>query len=208
MEIREINILDFILAFIFLTPATIIITRLYSLDIAPLLDRTIIAIILFISLMIGSYFVYKIFRFITNWKKIIDAIEMNTEGTVVKSFLKTNLTVEELVDSNFSYERNYDGFEVERSRNVFEKIAMSTERDIAPNINHVEIKIFRDTYIIKTKMTNRELRQNNMFKVGQNYKIYEYHKNFFLEKNRIIYLLIKGSLDINDYNNWLTCNEI
>lgn len=208
MEIKEVTIIDIFLMIIFATPAIIIFTRLWVINDAPMLDSTLIIGVFISTSIVSVYFLLKILIFIKNWWLITNAREMTTRATVEKSFLKTKLTVEELLNGNNSYERNYDGFEIEYSRNLFEKISMSTRRNVATNKNHIEFSIYKTAYIVKTKITDKELLQNNMFRDGQEYRVFEYHKKFFIEKNKIIYRLKRGKLNINNYNEWLSCNEV
>lgn len=188
-------------------PAWIIFIRLWILRDAPLLDSIIIICAFLFTALLSTYFLCKIIAFAISWCYISHAREMNTEAIVSKSFLNTRLTIDELETGNNSFDRNFSGFELEQSRTFIQKIVMSTRRAVATNRNHVEINVFRDIYTIKTKMTDKELLQDNMFREGQSYKLYEYHKKLFIEKNKIIYRLKKGKLNINNYNNWLSCNQ-
>lgn len=206
MEIKEVTIVDIILLVIFGIPTAIIGTRLWVIKDATFVDSTLITVVFILTLGITTYFFCKIIAFIINWWSITNAKEMRTEAIIKKSFLKTKLTIQDLVRGNNSFEKSFDGFEIEYSRNIIEKIIMSTRRDIATNTNEVEIQVFNDTYYIKTKITDQELLQNNMFKVGQKYRLFNNNNKLYIEKNRIIYILRKGKLTKN-YKGWISCEN-
>lgn len=208
MEIKEITILDIIIAILSLIPTYIVFRNTRVILTAPLKDVIIIFTVGLITALLWLTFIIRIITYIIYYFRISGAKPINTMAVVSKSFLNTKMTVDELVDDNLNFNKNFDGFEIEQSRNFFEKILMETSREGATNDNHVEFIVFNKKFTIKTQMTDKELRENNMFRIGQEYRLYKYRNKYYLEKNRIIYVLRKGQLKEDKYNNWIVCKTV
>lgn len=208
MEIKEITILDIIIAILSSIPTYIVFINTRVILTAPLKDMIIIFTVGLITALLWLTFIIRIVTYIIYYFRISGAKPINTKAIVTKSFLNTKMTIDELVEDNLDFNKNFDGFEIEQSRNLFEKILMETNREGATNDNHVEFIIFNKKFTIKTQMTDKELRENNIFRIGQEYRLYKYRNKYYLEKNRIIYVLRKGHLKESNYSNWIICKTV
>ena len=208
MEIKEITILDIIIAILASIPACVVFINTRIILTAPLKDMIIIFTVGLITALLSLTFIIRIIIYIIYYFRISGAKPINSKAIVTKSFLNTKMTIDELVEDNLDFNKNFDGFEIEQSRNLFEKILMETNREGATNDNHVEFIIFNKKFTIKTQMTDKELRENNIFRIGQEYRLYKYRNKYYLEKNRIIYVLRKGHLKESNYSNWIICKTV